>query len=200
MEYSTKYPKTVVLEGKRRGRTGRGGGGGGVPGPEQRDLVIDAKEGIEQLHIIVRESFEKVYRILMEEGFTRVKFEHRRPRQMGRGLSLKLGKPWEMHVRISRGEGRNILIHAEVEVSRDYMQHLFSQRTPVVYEIMRILEKNQVECRIWNERMKKHISSIVKNHQIGLATPSLPAFAWKPMVFSIGTVGFFYLVKYVLTV
>ncbi len=183
LEYHTKYPKTIVLEEGRKERLDAGPG-----------------EGVEQLHVIVREKFERLYRVFRDEGFTGVKFEHRRPHQLGRGLSLKLGRPWEMHVRLSRMDGERIMIHAEVEVSRDYMQHLFSQRTPVVYEVMKILERNQIECRIWNERIRKYVSAVMENYRIRLSTPSLPAFAWKPMVFSIGTVGLLYLVKYLLTI
>ncbi len=183
MEYHTKYPKTIVLEKGRKER-----------------LAADSRQGVEQLHVIAKERFERLYRVFRDEGFTRVKFEHKRPLQLGSGLSLKLGKPWEMHVRMSRMDGERVMIHAEVEVSRDYMQHLFSQRTPVVYEVIKILEGNQIECRIWNQRIKKYVSAVMENYRIRLSTPSLPAFAWKPMVFSIGTVGLFYLIKYLLTI
>lgn len=183
MGYCTEYPKTIVLGEGRRER---------VP--------VDPKEGVEQLHVIVGDGFEKIYRTFRNEGFTRVRFEHKRPSQLGSGLSLKLEKPWEMHVRLSRMDGEGIMIHAEVEVSRDYMQHLFSQRTPVVYEVTRVLERNGIKFRIWNDRAKEYVSSVIEDYRISLATPSLPSFAWKPMVFSIGTVGTFYLTKYLLTV
>jgi hypothetical protein len=45
-------------------------------------------------------------------------------------------------------------IHAEVEVSRDYLQHLFSQRTPVVYEIEEILKKYQIEYNFWHDKIR----------------------------------------------
>jgi len=38
-----------------------------------------------------------------------------------------------------------IAIHAEVEISRDYLQHLFGQRTPIVYEIENMLKKYEIE-------------------------------------------------------
>ena len=34
---------------------------------------------------------------IFSEGFTKVKFEHKQPDQIGHGLNLKLKKPWEMH-------------------------------------------------------------------------------------------------------
>ena len=44
-----------------------------------------------------------------------------------------------MHIRMVDLKKGLIGIHAEIEVSRDYLQHLFSQRTPVVYEVEEIL-------------------------------------------------------------
>lgn len=183
MEYHTKYPKSITLEDGSK-----------------YQLIIDPKDGIEQLHIVVKEKFERLYKTFQNEGFTKVKFEHTQPSQLGKGLSLKLDKPWEIHVRLSKMDKENIMIHAEVEVSRDYMQHLFSQRTPVIYEVIKILDRHQINSKIWNARIKKYLESTIDNYKIKLATPSLPIFAWKPMVYSIGTVGLFYLVKYLLTI
>ena len=162
-----------------------------------KKLVVDSRNGIEQLYVVVKEKFEKIHEVFQSEGFVRVKFEHKQPAQLGSGLSLKLNKPWEMHLRLSKMDTENIMIHAEVEVSRDYMQHLFSQRTPVVYEVIKILDKNKIESKLWNG---KYVKTTVENYKVRLSTPSLPAFAWKPMVYSIGTVGLFYLVKYLLTI
>ena len=75
----------------------------------------------------------ELMKIFTDEGFTKVKFEHKQPDQIGNGLNLKLKKPWEMHIRMVDLKKGLIGIHAEVEVSRDYLQHLFSQRTPVVF-------------------------------------------------------------------
>ncbi len=79
-------------------------------------------------------------KIFTAEGFTKVKLEHKQPDQIGSGINLKLKKPWEMHIRMVTLDKGRIGIHAEVEVSRDYLQHLFSQRTPVVYEVEEILK------------------------------------------------------------
>ena len=183
MEYLTTYPKTVsFLDGLRH------------------RINVDSRDGVEQIHIVVRKSFDELVRIFTEEGFTRVKFEHRQPGQIGSGLNIKLKKPWEMHVRMVDLKRGLIGIHAEVEVSRDYLQHLFSQRTPVVYEVEEILKKYQVEYSLWHDRVKKNISDIVDNYRVRLATPSLPVFAWKPMLFVIGTIGAFYGWKYLNTI
>ena len=182
MEYMTKYPKTVsMVEGVRR------------------RIGIDAQEGLEQLHVVVQNSFEELSRIFSKEGFTRVKFEHKQPNQLGRGFNLKLKKPWELHVRMVQMKEGLIGIHAEVEVSRDYLQHLFSQRTPVIYEIQDMLNRYNIDHRVWNNSIKRYVRSIYDDYKVRLSTPSIPVLAWKPMLFVIGTTGIFYLWKYVHT-
>ena len=182
IEFRTVYPKTISLLGGKRTR-----------------ISVD-KNGVEQLSIVVKKSVEELLKIFSNEGFTHVKFEHRQPLQIGHGLSLKLKKPWEMHVRLLEMKKGLVAIQAEVEVSRDYLQHLFCQRTPVFYEVEMLLKKHQVEYKIWNEKIKKYVHAVFDNYKIQLKTPNFPVFAWKPMVFVIGTIGSLYLVKYILTV
>ncbi len=182
VEFLTRYPKTVFLhDGKRE------------------KISVD-KKGVEQLTIVVRNSVDELLKIFSHEGFTHVKFEHKQPLQIGHGLSLKLKKPWEMHVRLLEMKKGLVAIQAEVEVSRDYLQHLFCQRTPVFYEVEMLLKKHQIEYKIWNERIKKYVQTVFDNYKIQLKTPSFPVFAWKPMVFVIGTIGSLYLIKYILTI
>ena len=134
------------------------------------------------------------------EGFTKVKLEHKQPNQIGNGLNLKLKKPWEMHIRMVDLKKGLIGIHAEVEVSRDYLQHLVSQRTPVIYEVEEIMKKYQVDYKIWHDKIKKNVHTVFDNYKVKLATPSIPVFAWKPMLFVIGTVSIFYLWKFISTI
>jgi len=183
MEYQTRYPKTIsFLDGLKH------------------KIDVDSKDGVEQLHIVVKKSFEELTKIFTAEGFTKVKLEHKQPNQIGNGLNLKLKKPWEMHVRMVDLKKGLIGIHAEVEVSRDYLQHLFSQRTPVVYEVEVILKKYQVEYSVWHDKIKKNVSTIIDNYKVKLATPSIPVFAWKPMLFVIGTIMALYGWKYFNTI
>ena len=183
VEFLTRYPKTVsLLDGKRE------------------KISVDKKKGVEQLTIVVKNSVDELLKIFSHEGFTHVKFEHKQPLQIGSGLSLKLKKPWEMHVRLLEMKKGFVAIQAEVEVSRDYLQHLFCQRTPVFYEVEMLLKKHQIEYKIWNERIKKYVQTVFDNYKIQLKTPSFPVFAWKPMVFVIGTIGSLYLIKYLLTI
>ena len=179
MEYLTTYPKTIsFLDGIKH------------------KIDVDSKNGVEQLHIVVKKSFEELTKIFAAEGFTKVKLEHKQPGQIGNGLNLKLKKPWEMHIRMVDLKKGLIGIHAEVEVSRDYLQHLFSQRTPVVYEVEEILKKYQVDYSFWHDKVKKKVSVVMDNYKIKLTTPSIPVFAWKPMLFVIVTVIAMYGWKY----
>ncbi len=162
-EYITKYPKTVsfvdVISGSLKGI-----------------VNIEGNSCVEQLHVVVKKNVDELFRIFSQEGFTKIKFEHKQPFQIGHGLSLKLKKP------------------------RDYLQHLFGQRTPVVYEIENMLKKYQIEYKVWNGRIKKYVQTVFDNYRIKLVTPNLPVFAWKPMLFVISTVGLMYLWKYLDTV
>ena len=105
-----------------------------------------------------------------------------------------------MHVRLVELKKELVAIHAEVEISRDYLQHLFGQRTPVIYEIENMLKKYEIDYRVWNNRIKRYVQTIFDNYKIKLVTPNIPVFAWKPMLFVISTVALMYLWKYVDTV
>ena len=182
-EYLTKYPKTISFFDGLKGM-----------------INIENSSSVEQLHIVVKKNANELIRMFMQEGFSKVKFEHKQPFQIGNGLSLKLKKPWEMHVRLVELKKELVAIHAEVEISRDYLQHLFGQRTPVIYEVENMLKKYEIEYRVWNNRIKKYVHTVFENYKIKLVTPNLPVFAWKPMLFVIGTVGAMYLWKYLDTI
>ena len=183
VEFLTSYPKTISFFDGIKGK-----------------VKVDSKNSLEQLSLVVRKNVDELLRIFSNEGFTKVKFEHRSSTQIGHGFSLKLKKPWEMHVRLYDMKKGLIAIQAEVEVSRDYLQHLFCQRTPILYEMEELLKKHQIEYKIWNERIRKYVYSVFDNYRVKLSTPNLPVFAWKPMLFVIGTIGSLYLWKYVATI
>lgn len=179
--YRTEYPRTVVLDGGARSR------------------IRSGPDGLEQMQVEACSGDRELFAALRREGFAEVRFEHRRPGQVGRGMSLRLQGPWEMHLRASRAGGR-LLVHAEVEVSRDYMQHLFTQRTPVVYEVTRMLERGGIESHIWDPGRQRRVESVQNRWRVSLEPPVLPPLAWKPLVYSIGAIGILYLAKYLATV
>jgi len=69
-----------------------------------------------------------------------------------------------------------------------------------VYEVEAILKKYQVEYSVWHDKIKKNVSTIIDNYKVKLATPSIPVFAWKPMLFVIGTIMALYGWKYFNTI
>ena len=183
MEYLTQYPKTIsFLDGIKS------------------KINVDAASGVEQLTVVVKKNVDELLKIFSKEGFKGVKFEHKQPLQIGHGLALKLKKPWEMHVRLVEMKKGLVAIQAEVEVSRDYLQHLFCQRTPVIYEIESLMKKHQIDYKIWNERIQKYVHTVFNNYKIKLNTPNIPVLAWKPLVFVIATVGSIYIWKYIQTI
>ena len=182
VEFLTRYPKTMYFMDGNKSK-----------------VKVDTK-GVEQLTIVVKKSVDELLKIFSHEGFTHVKFEHKQEAQIGSGLSLKLKKPWEMHVRLLEMKKGFVAIQAEVEVSRDYLQHLFCQRTPVFYEVEALLKKHQIEYKIWNERIRKYVNTVIDNYKVKLATPSFPVLAWKPMVYVISTIGLLYMFKYIMTI
>lgn len=125
---------------------------------------------------------EQLIRALFEEGFKKVNLENRKPYQIGNGFCKKLKTPWELHLRLLNLHHGIIGIHAEVEISRKYIQHIRSVRSPVIYEIESILKKHRIEYKIWNARVKAYITNIIDNHQIQLKAPRLAATPWKPML------------------
>ena len=183
-EYITKYPKTISFLDV-------------VCGSLKGIVNVDNRSNVEQLHVVVKKNANELLKIFLHEGFTKVKFEHKQPFQIGNGLSLKLKKPWEMHVRFVKLKKELIAIHAEVEVSRDYLQHLFCQRTPVIYEIENMLKKYEIDYKVWNNKIKKYVKNVFDNYKIKWDTQNLPVCAWKPMFFVLGTVGALYLWKYI---
>lgn len=183
MTYQTRYPRTVFFLDNKKNR-----------------IHADSATGVAQLELVVRKNIDELFRIFASEGFKRVKFEHKKPNQLGHGMCLKLAKPWELHVRMTDLKDGLIAIHSEVEVSRDYLQHLFSQRTYVIYEVTQILQKHKIEYSIWSRNLKKYISHVIDDYKVKLASPVFPAFAWKPMLYAISTVSVFYLWKYINTV
>jgi hypothetical protein len=162
-----------------------------------QDFIRKEEIELDHLSLMVKTRKDEIVRMLISEGFKSVRFENRKPLQIGSGFSKKLGKPWEMHVRLLEFQHGLIAIQAEVEISRKYIQHIRSARVPVIYEIESILEKHRIEYRIWNAKIRDYITSVIDNHQIRLSSPLLPPISWKNMV---GYAAFFsivYLCKFV---
>jgi hypothetical protein len=177
-EFLTSYPKTVNI----------------VKGLQ--DLIRLEDIELDHLFLMVKIKKDEIVNALVLEGFKSVKLENKKPTQIGHGFSKKLAKPWEMHVRLLQMQQGLIAIHAEVEISRRYIQHIRSVRSPVIYEIESILKKHKIEYRLWNARLRQYITNVIDNHQIILNAPKLPPIPWKHMAGSAVTLSMIYLFKF----
>jgi len=177
-EFLTSYPRTFNI----------------VKGLQ--DFIHKEEIGLDHLCLMVKTKKDEIVTALMSEGFKRVKMENRKPTQLGHGFSKKLTKPWEMHVRLLDMQGL-IAIYAEVEISRRYIQHIRSVRSPVIYEIESILKEHKIEYQIWHAKLKQYISSVIDNYQITLNAPRLPPIPWKHMAGSVATLSLVYLAKFI---
>ncbi len=178
-EFLTSYPKTISI----------------VKGLQ--NFIRKEEIQLDQLSLMVKTKKDEIVKALMLEGFKLVKLENRKPTQIGHGFSKRLTKPWEMHVRLLEMQQGLIAIQAEVEISRRYIQHIRSVRSPVIYEIESILKKHRIEYQIWHAKLKQYITKVIDNHQITLNAPRLPPIPWKHMVGSLVTLSLVYLAKFV---
>lgn len=177
-DYSVLYPKTIGL---MRGLV---------------DFIRSEDVDKESLNLVVKKNVEDIVRILMAEGFHKLKFcENKRPMQIGSGFTKMLDRTWEIHVRLIEMKEGFVAIQGEVEISRRYIQHVVSTRAPVIYEIANMLKKNGVDYRIWNSKINDYVSNILDNHQIKLkGKPFL--IPWIPSCIIGPSVGMFFLLRF----
>ena len=178
-KFLTSYPKTISI----------------VKGLQ--NFIRKEEIQLDHLSLMVKTKRDEIVKALMSEGFKLVKLENKKPAQIGHGFSKKLTKPWEMHVRLLEMQQGLIAIQAEVEISRRYIQHIRSVRSPVIYEIESILKKHRIEDQIWHAKLKQYITNVIDNHQITLNAPRMPPIPWKHMVGSLVTLSLVYLAKFV---
>jgi len=177
-EFLTSYPRTInLLKGFS-------------------EFIRHEEIQFDHLSLMVKVRKEELIKTLFAEGFKKVKFENKKPTQIGSGFSKKLKYPWEMHLRLLNLQQGVIAIKAEVEISRRYIQHIGSVRVPVVYEIETILKKHKIEYNIWNEKLMDYITHIVDNHQIKLQGPRLHAMPWRHMLIASSSLLIIYGLKF----
>jgi hypothetical protein len=178
-EFSTFYPRRITfLQGIQ-------------------NLIKREEVELDHLFLMVQIKKDEIINTFLSEGFKMVKFEHKKPYQIGSGFSKRLSKPWELHVRLLDFQGL-IGIHAEVEISRNYFQHIKSVRVPVIYEIETILKKHRIEYKLWHSYIKDYITNIIDNHQIQLKSPKIPTIPWIGMVGFITSIAIVYGLKFLM--
>ncbi len=177
-DYSFLYPKTLGL---MKGLV---------------DLIKSDEVEKKSLNLVVKKNVEDLVRVLLSEGFHRLKIcENKKPMQIGRGFTKMIDKTWEMHVRLIDMKEGLVAIQGEVEISRKYIQHIMSRRAPIIYEIVNILKKNGIDYNIWNNQINDYVSKIFDDHQIKLKGRSF-LIPWIPTCIIGPTVGFWFLVRF----
>ncbi|MEM0364177.1 MAG: hypothetical protein QW450_02305 [Candidatus Nitrosocaldus sp.] len=181
VDYMLLYPRTVSL----------------VRGLIHLIRKDEVKDG--PLYLIVRRDAKDIVEALLAEGFHKLLFcENRKRMQIGHGLTKMLNKGWEMHVRLMRINGIDndaIAVGGEVEISRRYIQHIFSARGAVLYELADLLKRNGIDYKIWNANLNEYVSRIIDNHQIRLK--GIPLLVpWVPSCFVGGGYGLIHLLRF----
>ena len=92
-------------------------------------------------------------------------------------LAMRIEPPWEVHARVFP-DG---IIESEVEISRDYLQHLIGPRFNVVYETYDSLRDITDGKRICIKPLGRCISDVIENIGIELRAPR-SLIPWKPLV------------------
>ena len=160
------------------------------------DLIKNDEVHMESLNLIVRKKVEDMVRILLSEGFHRLKFcESKKPMQIGGGFTKMLDRTWEIHVRLIDMKEGLVAIQGEIEISRRYVQHIVSSRTPVIYELVNILKKNSIDYSIWNSKINDYVANIFDNHQIKMKGIKVPV-PWIPVCIIFPSIGLWFLLRY----
>ncbi len=116
-----------------------------------------------------------VYERLRREGFKDVRLVKRKGERFD--LTKKLRKPWELHIRIY-DDG---FAECEVEVEREYVEHLGKGRVFVIYEIYDYIKEEKM---IFYRPKERWITEILENYVVRLDPPKTLT-PWKPILLSI---------------
>jgi len=125
-------------------------------------------------------SLQELKSIFAKEGFTETIVEEKKVNQIAQGLVKRLTTDWDMHVRFFQLHEGSIAIDAEVETSRQYLEHLNGKWISVIYEVTNILKKYELQFGIWHKKAQKYVSQILENGNLILDDIS-GKIEWKPL-------------------
>ena len=160
--YETQYPSSITLYDDQNYSLS-------FADNQNRVLITEANSSLEKLKSI----FEK-------EGFTETIVEEKKINQVAQGLMNRLTKDWDMHVRFLQVHEGSVAIDAEVETSREYLDHLNGKWISVIYEVTNILEKYEITFGLWHKKAKKYVKNILENGSIVLDEVA-GKIEWKPL-------------------
>lgn len=161
-EYLISYPKKISIHG-------------------MLDMIRHEDLQNDTLYVVVKGNVNDIINILKKEGFHRLKIcENKKPMQIGNGFTKMLTRTWEIHVRLFNIKNDLIAIHAEIEISRRYIQHLVSSRAPLLYELTALLKKHGMDYKIWNAKFNTYVSNILEDQKVRLRNRLIPL-PWIPI-------------------
>lgn len=172
-EYITVIPRTILLEDRK------------IITLEWSN-VCKTDEPLFRLYVPPTSiSADKLRLGLKEKGFTDVGLSVCK----GEKYSLRkiLVEPWELHMRIF-ADG---FIEAEVEIKREYLEHLEPRRCIILYEAYQAYADIYPNLHILHTPTGKWITGILEHYQVCISPPR-GLTPWKPMVAItsiIGTIG-----------
>lgn len=161
--YETPYPSSVNLYGD----------------PSTHELTYSDNQN----RVLITETnstLQILKSVFMHEGFSETVLEEKKPNQISQGLMKRLTNDWDMHIRFIQLHSKSIAIDAEVETSREYLEHLTGKWISVIYEVTGILQKHKLAYAIWHKQEQKYVSNILKNGKLTLDEIS-GKIAWKPL-------------------
>jgi hypothetical protein len=161
--YHTNYPFKVLLHDGREVQLG-------FNDNQNRVLITETNAPL----LTLQEAFKS-------EGFSETHLEETKPNQISQGLVKRLTRDWDMHVRFLQLHQGYVAIDAEVETSREYLQHIGGNWISVVYEVTTILQKYGIAFFIWHKTAANYVKTIFQN--AGLILYEIAdKIEWKPIV------------------
>ncbi len=127
---------------------------------------------------IPRDYVDKVYRGLISKGFKDTGI-HLKKFKDEHSIS-KTFDNWELHIRLDKSTG---FIHAEIEVSREYFEHLGKWRANVIYEAFEFYRDIYDKLHIYYLPEKDWITKIYNHFRVKISGPKSLT-PWKPVVVS----------------
>lgn len=141
MTVSVSYPKAVVFQDGSRAQTTEDTW-------TKRQLVVETDQ-----------SETEVRDMLAREGFEETSMEYPKPGRLGHGM-VKRFSDWQVHVRLFQ-HGDNIQIDGEVEVSKEYMEHLTYDWIPALDACLRMIRRNFGRVWIYHKGYQRYVKRVV---------------------------------------
>jgi len=141
---------------------------------------------------IPEEYVEEVAETLLKKKFEEAKLSISKGELYS--LRKKIDPPWEIHVRIFR-DG---LIESEVEVQREYLEHLGRKKVPVVYEVFEYYEDVYDKLHIIYLPRRDWIVEIENHYEVKISPPSTLT-KWEPIVVTVLAMGIVGVLLYALS-